>query len=67
VTDTIRPAPIDDMGPLPTRPDIVGICSEHGFWFEMRREEETCPESGCLATVHVYHWTHSYDPPVDDL
>lgn len=58
----INPAPIDDKGPLVKKPDIVGICAEHGFWFEMRREQESCPESHCMATVHVYRWAHAYDP-----
>jgi hypothetical protein len=62
VDDSINLAPIGDMGPLVSVPEIVGICSAHGFWFEQRGEEESCPESGCLAKVHVYHHAHAYEP-----
>lgn len=58
----INAAEISDMGPIGQVPKLVGICTAHGFWFEARRQQESCPESHCLAPVHFYVWRNEYQP-----
>lgn len=60
---SVTPAPVVDVGPVKTAPDRVGICSEHGWWFDVPEDQHAdCPEAGCAAAVHVYRRCGLYRP-----
>lgn len=58
----INIAPIDDAGPIGKVPQLVGICTEHGWWFEAESQQEECPQGGCYAAVHFYAWRNEHQP-----
>jgi hypothetical protein len=47
-------AELADVGPLATVPDMIGLCSAHGWWYAVALDGEPCPEPGCKAKVHFY-------------
>jgi hypothetical protein len=56
----------DAAAPLTAVPNLIGLCSEHGWWFSAEHERESCPEAGCLATVFFYRRACAHLPGGED-
>lgn len=56
---------VPDAGPIATPPEKLGLCTEHGWWWQLPKHStgEACPQPGCRAKTLLYARSGVYTPP----